>query len=121
MIWVAVAIAGAAGAVCRFLVDHAVTARRRGRFPWGTLVVNLSGAVVIGVVAGAVAHAGVHPDVRLVAGAGFCGAYTTFSTLIYETWRLIEDRAYASAVANLGSLVLSAPAAAAGWAAAAAW
>jgi fluoride exporter len=117
VIWLAVAAAGAAGAVCRYLVDYAVTVRSGGLFPWGTLAVNVSGAMLIGLVAGLVANLGAPSTVKTVAGAGFCGAYTTFSTLIYETWRLIEDRAYAHAAANLASLVLSLPAAALGWAA----
>jgi fluoride exporter len=115
VIWAAVAIAGAAGAVCRYGVDVAVTSRSRGRFPFGTLLVNVTGAVLIGIFAGAVANLGAPGEVRVVMGAGFCGAYTTFSTLAYETWRLIEDGAYGRAAANLASLGASLPAAAGGW------
>ena len=115
MIWLAVAVAGAAGAACRYVVDFAVTARTRERFPWGTLVVNVTGALLVGLVTGLVAHQGVPDATRTVLGAGFCGAYTTFSTLVYESWRLLEDRAYLAAATNLASLALSLPAVAAGW------
>lgn len=115
MIWLAVAAAGAAGAACRYTVDYLVTARSRERFPWGTLIVNVSGALLIGLVAGLVAHQGAPSAMNTVVGAGFVGAYTTFSTLVYESWRLLEDRAYLRAAVNLASLTLSLPAAAAGW------
>lgn len=117
MIWAAVAVAGAAGAACRYVVDYAVTARAGGLFPWGTLVVNVTGAVLIGLIAGAVANLGTPGTTKVVAAAGFCGAFTTFSTLVHETWQLIDDRAYGRAAANLASLALSLPAVAAGWSA----
>jgi fluoride exporter len=121
VIWVAVAAAGAAGAVCRYVVDFAVTARTGGLFPWGTLAVNVTGAALVGLIAGLVANLGAPSTVRTIAGAGFAGAYTTFSTLVYETWRLAEDRAYGQAAANLASLALSLPAVALGWAATTLW
>jgi fluoride exporter len=121
VIWLAVAAAGAAGAVCRYLVDYAVTASSGGLFPWGTLAVNVTGATLIGLTAGLVTNLGAPSTLKTVAGAGFCGAYTTFSTLVHETWRLIEDRAYTHAAANLASLVLGLPAAALGWAATTLW
>lgn len=85
------AAAAFAGAVCRHLVD--VVARRRGaaRFPVGTMVVNLTGSFALGLLVGLVPghrHGG---SVLLVAGTGFVGAYTTFSTFAYETVRLVED------------------------------
>jgi fluoride exporter len=114
-LWLAVMVAGAAGACCRYVVDYVVTARSRGDFPWGTLAVNLSGALLLGVVAGAVGAGAAPASVRTVAGAGFCGAYTTFSTLVLESLRLIEDRAYRLVATNLASVLLGAVAAAGGW------
>lgn len=116
MIWLGVALAGAAGAACRYLVDTVLTARTGARFPWGTLAVNLTGALLAGAVAGLVADAAAPAAFGTVVGTGFCGAYTTFSALVYETWRLVEERAYRTAAANLATLALSLPAAAAGWA-----
>lgn len=116
MIWLAVAVAGAAGATCRHIVDHAVTSRSAGRYPWGILLVNLTGALLIGVVAGAVARGAAPSATATIAGVGFCGAYTTFSTLAYDTWYLLEQRAYGAVLAQLASLPLGMAAAALGWA-----
>ena len=83
----AVGVVGGAGAVARFTLDGAV-ARRTGRaFPYGTLVVNLSGAFVLGVLAGAA----LGDDAYTVAGTGLMGAFTTFSTWAFESHRLGED------------------------------
>lgn len=116
MIWLAIAAAGAAGSACRYLVDLAATAARAGRFPWGTLAVNLSGALLIGVIAGIGGTFGDPGPIRAVAAGGFCGAYTTFSTLVFQTWTLMEDRSFGLAAANLASLAAALPATAAGWA-----
>jgi fluoride exporter len=105
----------ALGAATRYLVDHAVSARLSGIFPWGTFTINVSGSFVAGVVAGLVASHGLPAEFATVVSGGFLGAYTTFSTLVYETWRLLEDRAYLRAAVNLASLTLSLPVAAAGW------
>jgi fluoride exporter len=115
VIWVAVALAGGAGAASRYAVDWLVTSRGPGGYPWGTLIVNVSGSLLIGLVAGAVAHHGAPGAFGTVAAAGFCGAYTTFSTLVYEAWRLAEARAYLQAAAHLASLLVGWLAAGVGW------
>jgi CrcB protein len=90
-------VLGGAGAILRFLVDRAV-ARRAGRdFPYGTLVVNLSGAVLLGLVAGAALDG----DDAILIGTATIGSYTTFSTWMLETQRLAEDGQLAAAFANL--------------------
>ncbi len=99
--WLAVGAAGAMGAVVRYLVDHLVGARASGVFPWGTLVVNVSGSFLAGGVAALVAIEVVGSDLAMVAAGGFLGAYTTFSTAMYETVRLLEDGARQRAVSNL--------------------
>ena len=108
MTLVLIAAGGAAGAVARYLVDSAVLDRFGGAFPLGILVVNLSGAFVLGLLAAWVVDRGVLPaDLRSPLMVGFVGAYTTFSTLMLDSWRLIEDGLPLLAVANLaGSLVL---------------
>lgn len=84
---VAVGVLGGIGSIARFLLDGAV-ARRLGRdFPYGTLAVNVSGALALGVLVG-VAVSG--DGYRLI-GTGVLGAYTTFSTWMLETHRLAED------------------------------
>lgn len=102
-IWFWVAIAGAAGAVARFVVDGHVLARTGARLPWGTMLVNLSGAFAFGAIAGAApGH-----QVALIAGTGFLGAYTTFSTWMLETLLLGESGRARAAIVNLvGQLVV---------------
>ena len=94
---------GGLGAIARFLVDSTVAARAGRDFPFGTLVVNLSGALLLGVVVGATLSS---TGYRLV-GTGFLGAYTTFSTWALESHRLGEDgELRLSGVNFLVSLVL---------------
>lgn len=88
---VAVGLAGALGAVARYLVDGAVQDRTSGPFPFGTLTVNLSGSLVLGFVTALVARGLVTSDVEAVAGIGFCGGFTTWSTVTWETVRLTEE------------------------------
>jgi CrcB protein len=90
---VAVGLAAAAGAVCRYLVDLAVEHRTRSALPLGTLVVNSTGSLALGFVAGLALYHGLDDTPRLVIGTGFIGAYTTFSTFTYETIQLIEHGA----------------------------
>jgi fluoride exporter len=116
MTWLLVAVAGGCGAATRYLVDHLVSARLTGVFPLGTFLVNVSGSLLAGVVAGLVATRGVPVDLQTVVAGGFLGAYTTFSTAMYETARLLEDGATGIAVANLlVPLGASLAAAGAGW------
>ena len=82
-----VGLLGGVGALARFLLDGAV-ARRLGRdFPYGTLAVNLSGALLLGLLVGADPSA----DAYRLAGTGLLGAFTTFSTWALESHRLGED------------------------------
>lgn len=110
-LWFGVMLIGGVGSVCRFMVDRTV-ARRAGRsFPFGTLTVNITGAVLLGFITGlALSH-----HAALLAGTAFVGAYTTFSTWMFETQRLTEERQIGPAVANVViSMVLGVAAAAAG-------
>lgn len=103
-----IALGGAAGAVARFILDTAVSQRLGAEFPWGTLVINASGSFALGVLfALAVERAVLPAAIRGSVMIGFLGAYTTFSTLMLESWRLAEDGALALAFANLlGSVVI---------------
>lgn len=106
--FVALALAGGLGAVCRLLLDAVVTARfaRSGeRAWWGTALVNLSGSLLLGLVTGiGVGHAAL--AVQAILGTGFLGGYTTFSTASLQTVRLLGegDRGRAS-LQSLGLLV----------------
>jgi CrcB protein len=103
---IGVAVAGAVGALARYGLDGAVSRRTNGAFPWGTFVVNISGSFVIGVLFTVLTERWMAPPwLRSTLMIGLLGAYTTFSTLSLESYRLLEDRAYGVAAANLfGSL-----------------
>ena len=113
--WAAFVAAGALGAPLRYLVDGAVADRAQGVFPWGTLIVNVSGSLVLGFLTGLALYHAFPTEPRLVLGTGFCGAYTTFSTFTFETVRLVEEGAINEAFRNaLGTLAACAAAAALG-------
>ena len=103
-----IGLGGFAGAITRYVVDGAVVERTAGAFPWGTLVVNLSGSFALGLLFALSAERAILPaEIRGPLLIGFIGAYTTFSTFMLESWRLVEDGAIALALANLvGSVVL---------------
>jgi CrcB protein len=103
-----IAAGGAAGAVSRYLVDSAILDRFAGAFPIGILVVNVSGAFAVGLLAALIVDRGVLPaDLRVPLMVGFLGAYTTFSTLMVDSWRLIEDGLPLLALGNLvGSVAI---------------
>jgi CrcB protein len=87
LVWIAVAVLGGAGAVGRLVLDAAVSERTGDAFPLGTLAVNLSGAFLLGLLAGAE----ITGDALLLAGTALLGSYTTFSTWMLESHRLGED------------------------------
>ncbi len=101
-LWAGVMLIGGLGSVARFMVDRAVARRAARSFPFGTLAVNISGAVLLGFLSGLT----LSPHVALLAGTAFVGAYTTFSTWMLETQRLSEERRIRPAVANLVVSVL---------------
>jgi fluoride exporter len=87
----AVAAAGAVGAVLRALVIHHVARRRPDPLPIGTIVVNASGSLLLGVLTGLSLYHGLGPHDLAVAGVGLCGGYTTWSTASWESIHLIRD------------------------------
>lgn len=103
---VGIAVAGAMGALARYAVDGWIS-RRAGGFPWGTFVVNVTGAFLLGFLFTVFTERfRVSPWMRSAVTIGFLGAYTTFSTFTLETFRLLEDGAYVLGMANaVGSLV----------------
>jgi CrcB protein len=102
-----VAAGGALGAVLRYLLDGAVRRRFGPRFPWGTLLVNVTGSALLGVLTGWALGGGAPDALRLLAGVGLCGALTTFSTFGYDTVRLLTERGARYAA---GNVVLTVPA-----------
>jgi fluoride exporter len=113
-------VAGAAGALVRYLVDIAVTSRCGRTFPWGTLVINASGSAVLGVLTGLTLYHGFPHTPATILGTGFCGGYTTFSTSMVDTVRLARAEEHSLAVRNvLANVLLAVAAAGIGMAAAA--
>ncbi|HUO47595.1 MAG TPA: CrcB family protein [Acidimicrobiales bacterium] len=96
-----VGLAGIIGALARYLVDGAVQDRTSGTFPAGTMVVNLAGSLVLGVVTGLTWYHGLGHAPKAVVGAGFCGAFTTWSTVSWETVRLAGYGERSQAVVHL--------------------
>jgi fluoride exporter len=91
--WFAVASGGALGSLARFWMTGAVTAFTGARFPWATLLINILGSFVIGLVAGLTltsARVGMHPDVRIFLMVGVCGGFTTFSAFSLQMLELLQ-------------------------------
>ncbi|MFJ5533098.1 fluoride efflux transporter CrcB [Streptomyces sp. NPDC093261] len=101
MKWLLVVIGAAVGAPLRYLTDRAVQLRHDTVFPWGTLAVNVSGCLILGLLSGAASSGHASPHVQLLIGTGLCGALTTYSTFSYETLRLTETGSGFYAAANV--------------------
>jgi len=96
----AIGLLGGAGALARYGVDAAVTARAGRAFPpLGILVVNLSGAFLLGIVVGVA----VHGDRYSLVATGLLGSYTTFSTWVFDSHRLARGGRGGAAALNLGA------------------
>jgi CrcB protein len=96
-VWIAVGLLGGIGALLRFFVDGVISAHIGREFPLGTFVVNMSGAAVLGLLVGL----GLTGDGLLLAGTATLGSYTTFSTWMLESQRLVEDGELAVSAANI--------------------
>lgn len=110
-----VACAGGAGAVLRATLIHHLGLRRSDPLPVGTMLVNVSGSVVLGFLTGLSLYHGLGPRTLAVAGAGLCGGYTTWSTASWETVHLVHTGHRTEAIVyTLGTLFSCIVAAAAG-------
>jgi CrcB protein len=108
-------LAGGLGAGTRFVVDGLVRSRLRTALPVGTIAINITGSFLLGLVAGAVIVHAAPPELQAIAGTGFLGGYTTFSTASFETVRLIQSRRTGWALLNsVGTAAAAVGAAAAG-------
>ncbi|MCF3145055.1 fluoride efflux transporter CrcB [Streptomyces platensis] len=111
----AVGAAAAVGAVARYVLDQYVQYRSPGLFPRGIWLVNITGSFVLGLVVGLGARHGLPPHVVTIVSAGFCGAYTTFSTFSYDLVHLCEKGQVRESLWYAGaSLAMGLAAAAAG-------
>lgn len=103
-----IALAGSAGAVCRFVLDGMIRSRRAAEFPWATVIINVTGSLILGIVMGVTLFHNAPSEVQLIVGVGFCGGYTTFSAASFETVRLIQRQRYGAALGNaMGTLALT--------------
>ncbi|MBT8158906.1 MULTISPECIES: fluoride efflux transporter CrcB [Arthrobacter] len=110
-----IALAGGLGAAARFIVDGLVRSWARTALPLGTIIINVSGSLLMGILAGFVMAKHAPESLQLVLGTGFLGGYTTFSTASLETVRLVQSGRPALAVLNgLGTMVACVAAAATG-------
>ncbi len=108
--YLAVAVGGAFGSVTRFWLTGVMVALTGPRFPWGTLLINILGSFIIGLVAGLTLtpeRLGWHPSVRILLMTGFCGGFTTFSAFSLQALELIQTGEMAMAFGYMmGSVAL---------------
>jgi CrcB protein len=96
-VWIGVAALGGAGACARFLLDSLISARARGHLPIGTLTINATGSLLLGLLTGLA----VEGNLLILAGTATLGSYTTFSTWMLETHRLAENGEGPTAIINV--------------------
>jgi CrcB protein len=107
MAYVWVAIGSGLGGAGRYACSRLMAAWLGAGFPWGTLLVNVAGSLLIGLVAGLAGPGGrIGPDLRLFLTVGLCGGFTTFSAFSFETMELLRERHMAAAGANIALSVL---------------
>ncbi|MEU4013683.1 CrcB family protein [Microbacterium sp. NPDC028030] len=100
LLFLGAALAGGAGAVLRYLVDRGMARLAGRRFPWGVLVVNVSGSFALGLITAAL------PEGAILLGAGLLGGYTTFSTAMLDTVALWRDGERPASVFNALGMLL---------------
>jgi CrcB protein len=99
-------LAGATGAVVRYGLGRLIAGRLRSSFPLGTLLINVSGALLIGLLFALTAKKVLSPALQLILATGFLGGYTTFSTLSWEGVQLLRGRSYGQGLLYLGGNIL---------------
>ena len=105
MTYLAISIGAVLGANARFLVGGRIADRLGASFPFGTLVINVTGSLLIGLVLTLSTERLVPDWFRPMLAIGFLGSYTTFSTFSYETLSLVQGGAWAAAAVNVGASV----------------
>jgi CrcB protein len=117
--WIAVAVGGALGSVARFWLAGVMALMTGPRFPWGTLLINVLGSFIIGLVAGFTltpVRVAMHPDIRIFLMTGVCGGFTTFSAFSLQTLELLQNGEIVPALGYaIGSVLLCVVATYCGW------
>jgi len=106
MILLGLVVAGGAGALLRYEVELRVRRRLGPAFPYGTLLINISGSFVLGLLTGLAEHHGVRTAVVTVVGTGLIGAYTTFSTFAVDSVGLLQRGRMRAAAVNVSASVV---------------
>jgi len=107
MTYLWIGLGGFLGANARFLIQTWAANHWGVDFPYGTLLANVSGAFILTLFATlTLEHFAVREEVRLLVTTGFLGGYTTFSSLVYETWRLADSSGWWLAGTNLLANIL---------------
>jgi len=103
-----VVLGGGAGSLARYLLGNAIMTRTGGRFPFGTVIINITGSFLIGLLMTLLTERFTpHPNMRLLLVTGFLGGYTTFSSFEWETLALVRDGGWWLGLANVvGSVAL---------------
>ncbi|MBA2679418.1 MAG: fluoride efflux transporter CrcB [Ktedonobacteraceae bacterium] len=113
LLTIEVGLAGSLGALSRYLISRFVAERISKEFPLGTLLINVSGSFVIGLLFALTARAMISSTLQLILATGFLGGYTTFSTMSWEIIQLVRGGDRAASVLYLGASVVLGLAAAA--------
>jgi fluoride exporter len=102
-----VMVGGAAGSLVRYVAGGAIMARFGGRFPLGTMILNVTGSFLIGLLMSLLTERHAHPQLRLLLVVGFLGGYTTFSSFEWETYSAVRDGGFWIGMLNMaGSVAL---------------
>jgi len=101
VIYLLIAAGGAAGSLARYLASTAIMTRTGGRFPLGTLVINVTGSFLIGLLMTLFTERQPHPYWRPLLVIGFLGGYTTFSSFEWETFAAIREGGFWIGLANI--------------------
>jgi fluoride exporter len=103
MDYILVGIGGACGSIVRYKLGKVISGKSKARFPWGTFIINITGAFLLGIVS----YVGVSSNLSHLLADGFLGAYTTFSTFMYEGFSLFQESEKLNAITYvLGSLII---------------
>jgi CrcB protein len=103
MKYLLIATGGAAGSLLRYFLVNSIQQRNTGLFPWGTFTVNITGSLVIGLLAGLLVNKEIGEEWRLFMFAGILGGFTTFSSLAIETFNLLRSGNYFTGIVYMFS------------------